>query len=182
MAFPGVTHVRREYAAAVPDSPDLGGQATERDLLSGYLDWYRAVVENKVGGLAFEDATRVMTPTGLSPLGVVKHLGDAEQSWFRQRFAGEQVELPGDDDFQAAFRIEPGETCASVLAFYRGSAEHSRRIVNVSSLDALSAGEPHPFYGRVSLRWIMVHVLEETARHAGHLDLMREQIDGRTGD
>lgn len=161
---------------------DLGGQAGERDLLGGFLDWYRAVIENKVSGLTLEDAIRVMTPTGLSPLGIVKHLGDAEQSWFRRRFADERVELPGDDDFEAAFRIDPGETCASVLAFYRESAEHSRRIVNASSLDALSAGDAHPLYGRVSLRWIMVHMIEETARHAGHLDLMREQIDGQTGD
>jgi hypothetical protein len=177
-----VTHVPREYAAAVADSPDLGTQFGERDLLEGFLDWYRAVVENKVTGISLEDATRVMTPTGLSPLGVVKHLGDAEQSWFRQRFARERVELPGDEDFHAAFRIDPGETCASVLAFYRESAEHSRRIVSASSLDALGAGDPHPVYGQVSLRWIMVHMLEETARHAGHLDLMREQIDGTTGD
>jgi hypothetical protein len=112
----------------------------------------------------------------------VKHLGDAEQSWFRQRFAGEKVELPGDDDTLGAFRIEPGETCESVVAFYRESADHSRRIVNASSLDALSSGDAHPLYGRVTLRWIMVHMLEETARHTGHLDLMREQIDGQTGD
>ena len=177
-----MTHVPHEYAAVVAESSDLGGQFDERNLLDGFLDWYRGVVENKVGGLALEDATRVMTPTGLSPLGIVKHLGDVEQSWFRQRFAGEEVELPGDDDSHAAFRIDPGETCASVLAFYRESVEHSRRIVNGSSLDALSAGDVHALYGRVSLRWIMVHMLEETARHAGHLDLMREQIDGRTGD
>jgi Protein of unknown function (DUF664) len=166
----------------VTDSIDLGTQLDERDLLNGFLDWYRAVVENKVSGLAFKDATRVMTPTGLSPLGIVKHLGDVEQSWFRHRFAAEEVELPGDDDFHAAFNIEKGETCALVLAFYRESAAHSRRIVSSSSLDALSAGDTHPVYGRVSLRWIMVHMLEETARHAGHLDIMREQIDGRTGD
>jgi hypothetical protein len=161
---------------------NLGVQLGERELLEGFLDWYRGVVENKVSGLALEDAIRVMTPTGLSPLGIVKHLGDVEQSWFRQRFAGEEVELPGDDDFHAAFRIETGETCASVLAFYRESAERSRRIVHASPLDALSAGDDHPVFGRVSLRWIMVHMLEETARHAGHLDLMREEIDGKTGD
>jgi hypothetical protein len=166
----------------LPAVADLGGQLGERELLEGFLDWYRGVVENKVRGLSLEDATRVMTPTGLSPLGVVKHLGDVEQSWFRQRFAGEEVELPGDDDFHAAFRIDPGETCASVVAFYRESTEHSRRIVSASSLDALGAGDPHPVFGLVSLRWTMVHVLEETARHAGHLDLMREQVDGQTGD
>jgi uncharacterized damage-inducible protein DinB len=161
---------------------DLGGQAHEPELLTGFLDWYRAVVENKVADLSLEDATGIMTPTGLSPLGVVKHLAGVEQSWFRQRFAGEEVALPGDDDADAAFRIEPGETVASVLAFYRESVQQSRRIVSNSSLDDLSAGDSHDLYGRVSLRWILVHMIEETARHAGHLDLMREQIDGATGD
>lgn len=167
----------------MPDTVlDLGGQAHEPELLTGFLDWYRAVVENKVADLSLEDATRVMTPTGLSPLGVVKHLGDVEQSWFLERFAGEPTDTPvTEDDPLAAFRIEPGETVASVLAFYRKSVEQSRRIVSKSSLDDVSAGS-HDLYGRVSLRWILVHVIEETARHAGHLDLMREQIDGTTGD
>ena len=70
---------------------------------------------------------------------------------------------------------------ASTVAFYRESTNHSRRVVAAASLDDVSVGES-PFYGHVSLRWILVHMLEETARHAGHLDLMREQIDGRTGD
>lgn len=182
-AFAGVTHVRREYASAVAHSPDLGGRATERDLLSGYLDWYRGVVENKVTGLSREDASRVMTPTGLSPLGIVKHLGDVEQSWFRERFAGEVIHTAySDEDPLAVFRIEPGDTVAGVVDFYRESTEHSRRIVSTTaSLDDISVGVS-PFYGHVSLRWILVHMLEETARHAGHLDLMREQIDGQTGD
>ena len=178
-----MTDVPREYASAVADSSDLGGQAAERDLLSGYLDWYRGVVENKVTGLSVEDASRIMTPAGLSPLGIVKHLGDVEQSWFRERFAGEEINTPwSDEDPLAVFRIEPGETVAGVVDFYRESTEHSRRIVStIASLDDISVGVS-PFYGHVSLRWILVHMLEETARHAGHLDLMREQIDGQTGD
>ena len=79
-------------------------------------------------------------------------------------------------------RCEAGETVAGIVDFYRESTEHSRRIVSTTaSLDDISAGVS-PFYGHVSLRWILVHMLEETARHAGHLDLMREQIDGQTGD
>jgi hypothetical protein len=163
-------------------SSDLGGQAGERELLTGFLDWYRSVVEGKVADLSLQDGSRIMTPTGLSPLGIVKHLSDAEQSWFRERFAGEEIgTTPSDDDPLAAFRIEPGETVGSTVAFYRESTDHSRRVVAAASLDDTSVGES-PFYGHVSLRWILVHMLEETARHAGHLDIMREQIDGRTGD
>jgi uncharacterized damage-inducible protein DinB len=155
---------------------------SERELLTGFLDWYRAVVENKVRDLSYEDATRVMTPTGLSPLGIVKHLGDVERRWFSLRFAGEDVAIVRtDDDPGADFRIGPVETVASVVAFYRESTARARSITEGASLDAMSAS-PSPHYGRVSLRWILVHMIEETARHAGHLDLMREQIDGKTGD
>jgi hypothetical protein len=161
---------------------DLGGQADERELLTGFLDWYRGVGEHKVEGLSLDDATRVMTPSGLSPLGIVKHLGWVEQSWFRRRFAGEDLAIPWtDDDPDADFRIEPGETVESVVTFYRESIEHARRVTTRASLDDVSASAS-PHYGFVSLRWILVHMLEETARHAGHLDLMREEIDGRTGD
>jgi uncharacterized damage-inducible protein DinB len=155
---------------------------SERELLSGFLDWYRAVIENKVADLSRDEATRIMTPTGLSPLGIVKHLGDVERRWFRLRFAGEDVvTLRTDDDPDADFRIDPSDTVASVLDFYGASAADSRRITDGASLDAMSVSDS-PHYGRVSLRWILVHMIEETARHAGHLDLMREQIDGKTGD
>ena len=165
------------YDAAVSDSSALGGQTGERDLLSGFLDWYRSVVENKVADLSFEDARRIMTPTGLSPLGIVKHLAYVERGWFKARFAAEEVKVDAD----AVFRVEPGDTVTSVLAFYRDSVRESRRIAAGASLDDVSKSES-PTYGFVSMRWILVHMLEETARHAGHLDLMREQIDGKTGD
>jgi hypothetical protein len=151
-------------------------------MLTGFLDWYRTVVEHKVADLSLEDASRVMTPTGLSPLGVVKHLGDVERRWFRLRFAGEETPSPAtEEDRDAHFLVEPGETVASVLDFYRESVADARRVTVGASLDDVSAGES-PHHGYVSLRWILVHMLEETARHAGHLDLMREQLDGKTGD
>jgi hypothetical protein len=149
-------------------------------MLTGFLDWYRAVVEGKVVDLSLEDATRIMTPTGLSPLGVVKHLSSVERGWFQLRFAGEDIAIPRDDNI-SGFRIDPDDTVASVVDLYRAAARDSRRISGGASLDAMSASES-PTYGRVSLRWILVHMIEETARHAGHLDLMREQIDGKTGD
>jgi Protein of unknown function (DUF664) len=160
----------------------LGAQAGERELLTGFLDWYRAVVESKVADLSLEDASRIMTPTGLSPLGIVKHLGDVERRWFQLRFAGADVAILRRDDVRDAdFRIDPEDTVASVVEFYRASTSESRRITEGASLDAVSVTES-PHFGCVSLRWILVHMIEETARHAGHLDLMREQIDGKTGD
>jgi hypothetical protein len=173
-----VTHDPANTLRPVADSSTaLGGQANERELLTGFLDWYRAVVERKVADLSLQDATRIMTPTGLSPLGIVKHLACIERNWFKARLAAEGEKVDSD----AAFRVLPGETVATVVAFYRDSVIESRRIVARASLDDISSSES-PHYGYVSLRWILVHMLEETARHAGHLDLMREQIDGTTGD
>jgi uncharacterized damage-inducible protein DinB len=171
------------YAAAMADSSSsLGAQAGERELLNGFLDWYRAVVEHKVADLSLEDARRAMTPTGLSPLGILKHLALVERSWFTVRFAAEADKVHwADDDPGGDFRIEPGETVASIVDFYRGAVGDSRRIAAGSPLDEISNSES-PHYGHVTLRWILVHMIEETARHAGHLDVMREQIDGKTGD
>jgi Protein of unknown function (DUF664) len=161
----------------------LGVRRGERETLEGFLEWYRAVVERKVDGLTPDDAKRVMTPTGMSALGVLKHLGWVERGWFRETFAGEDVEaIDMDGDNSAEFVISSDDTVESVVAFYRAEVEHSRRISsNAPSLDSLSAKETS-YREQVSLRWIMVHMLEETARHAGHLDLMREEIDGQVGD
>ena len=164
------------------DDP-LGVRSGERETLDGFLDWYRSVVERKVVGLTVVDATRPMTPTGMSALGVVKHLGWVERGWFRETFAGEDVEATDvDGDNSAEFAISSEDTIDSVIGFYRNEVEESRRISRTAnSLDALSVKET-PYRERVSLRWVMVHMLEETARHAGHLDLMREEIDGQVGD
>jgi hypothetical protein len=158
----------------------LRARAEERLMLSGFLDWYRTVVEHKVEGLGREDATRVMTPTGLSPLGVVAHLAAVEVGWFLETFTGATVDPMWDD--HGSFRLRDEDTVASVLGEYRGACARSRDIVaTASSLDDLSM-RTDEVWGRVSLRWILVHMIEETARHAGHLDIMREAIDGRTGD
>jgi hypothetical protein len=161
----------------------LGVRRGERETLEGFLDWYRAVVERKVDGLTLDDAKRVMTPTGMSALGILKHLGWVERGWFRETFSGEDVDsIDVDGDNSAEFAIGPDDTVASVVAFYRAEVDQSKRVVHEApSLDAVSAAATD-YNEHVSLRWIMVHMVEETARHAGHLDLIREQIDGQIGD
>jgi uncharacterized damage-inducible protein DinB len=149
-------------------------------MLVGFLDWYRAVIEHKIEGLVLGDATRVMTPTGLSPLGVVAHLAAVEVGWFEETFAGRPVDPVWDD--HGAFRLRERDSVELVLSEYRAACGRSREVVAAaSSLDDLSA-RTDEVWGDVSLRWILVHMIEETARHAGHLDIMREAIDGRTGD
>jgi hypothetical protein len=164
----------------VSEVADLGGRADERDMLCGFLDWYRSVVERKVEGLTFDDASREMTATGLSPLGVVAHLAAAEVGWFKETFEGAEVDPMWDD--HGSFRLRATDTVESVLEEYRDVCAQSREIGGgARSLDALSACDD-AYRGKVSLRWILVHMIEETARHAGHLDIMREAIDGQTGD
>jgi hypothetical protein len=158
----------------------LGVRRPEREMLSDFLTWYRQVIVNKVAGLSLGDASRPMTPTGLSPLGIVKHLASVEAGWFRDTFAGESFgsEVSNTD----SFRLAAEDTVESVTAAYLDECAHSGEVVAATrSLDQLSA-RPSNTYGHVSLRWILVHMLEETARHAGHLDLMRESLDGHIGD
>ena len=162
---------------------DLGGRFDERALLVGFLDWYRAIVQNKVADLDRADAVQVMTPTGLSALGVVNHLAYVERSWFQFRFAGRERSVPhsADGDNAVQFELGPSDTVASVLAFYRSQIETSNEIAAAAALDD-AAAVPHDMWGPVTLRWILVHMIEETARHAGHLDILRELTDGGTGE
>jgi hypothetical protein len=172
--------LRGLLAREVLDVTDLGARTNEREMLCGFLDWYRRVVERKVDGLAMDDASRAMTATGLCPLGIVAHLAAVEVGWFEETFAGATVDPMWDD--YGSFRLRPNDTVESVLNEYRDACARSRDIVSgAASLDGLSVRED-AYRGNVSLRWILVHMIEETARHAGHLDIMREAIDGQIGD
>jgi hypothetical protein len=175
-----ITYALRARTKRGRDEDQLGVRQREYETLVGFMDWFRAVAKNKVHDLSLEDASRVMTPSGLSPLGIVKHLAWCEHGWWRDIFAGEE-EGWKDDDETDAFRIDPSDTVESVIADYDVQCEHARRIAGDGNLDKLSVASTG-MRGRVSMRWLLLHMIEETARHCGHLDLMREQIDGRTGD
>jgi uncharacterized damage-inducible protein DinB len=156
-----------------------GGHDDERTMLTGFLDWYRGVAAHKLAGLSLDDGTRVQTPTGMTMLGVVNHLAWCEQVWFEHHFRGEDRDAR---DNTSSFRLEPADTVESVTARYGRACDAARHVVaEEPSLDALST-VAHPVWGTVSLRWILVHMIDETARHAGHLDVLREWTDGRTGD
>lgn len=157
---------------------DLGGRQDERSLLDGFLDWYRAVAGAKVAGLTREEATRIATPSGVTLLGLIAHLAWAEDLWFSDRFRGGAAVTVENAE---SFVLDASDTVDSVLAGYRAACDRSRAAVAGAALDDLSEGD-HAIYGRVTLRWVYVHLIEETARHAGHLDILREQTDGQTGD
>jgi uncharacterized damage-inducible protein DinB len=163
-----------------PERRQRRHDGSEREMLVAFLDFQRDTLLWKLSGLTDEQLCTPRTPSGMSLLGVVKHLAYVERNWFQSRFLGQGVYIPwrsGDDD--GDFRIEADETPVSVLDFYRAEAEVSRSVVAATeSLDTLSAtGDPPR-----TLRWILIHMIEETARHVGHADLMREAIDGQTGE
>lgn len=157
--------------------PFTGG---EKESLRVSLDRHRDVVLWKLDGLDDEQLRRRVVPSGTSLLGLVKHLAAVEYSWFCQTFGVETEPLPfSDEDPDADLRVEPHESTADVLSFYARARAASDQVIDdhdVADLGTAWFGDP------VSLRWVLIHMVEETARHAGHMDVVRELIDGTTGD
>lgn len=154
--------------------------AGERDALTQQLDFHRATVLGKLEGLDDEPLRRPMTASGLSLLGLVKHLAETEHGWFLNIYAGlsEPDLFPGDGDSDAEFRVGPDETTAMVVKQYLRTCERAREVVAAGGLDDLVTT---PWGAEVNLRAILVHMIQETARHNGHLDIIREAIDGTIG-
>jgi uncharacterized damage-inducible protein DinB len=160
-----------------PEPPHAG---SEVETLNGFLDFQRATLLWKLEGLDDQQLRRAMVPSGTSLLGIVKHLAYVERSWFQRVWAGQEVSFPWtEEDPDADWRIEPDETTQDVLALYDGECARSREIVAAAtSLDETAKVR----WGKVSRRWILTHMIEETARHVGHADILREQLDGATGE
>jgi uncharacterized damage-inducible protein DinB len=155
----------------------ITGGNDRRVVLGGFLDWFRGVAAAKLDGLTVERATEVKMPSGTTMLGIVKHLTWAERLWFRHYSAGEPFEVT----IEESFVLDPADTVDSTVERYRAECARSRQVVDeAATLDRPSVFE-HRVYGTVSLEWILTHMLEETARHCGHLDILRELTDGRTG-
>jgi len=170
--------------ADIFDTGVIAAVADERTTLTAFLDYYREAVKGKLRGVSEEDARRRLVPSETTLAGIVKHLCRVEASWFQHRLAQIPAEeLPAlgwiADDPQGDFRVGPDEDRGSLIARYDAQCDLSRQIAGRFDLDHVV---PHPHLGEVSMRWILVHMIEETARHAGHADILREQIDGTTGD
>lgn len=162
----------------VPRSRPLDS-GPERAMLDSMLDCYRATVVNKVAGLTDDQAfTASVPPSELTPATVVKHLTGTERYWCSIDFADHDVPLPWtDDDLHGGFRREEGDTLAAIVGDYLAECERSRRAVAAAGLDDVARADGMDF----TLRFALLHLIEETARHCGHLDLLRESIDGVVG-
>ncbi len=158
--------------------------ADERTMLTGMLDWYREGVLLKVAGLAQERAGSSPVRSGTTVAGLVKHLALVEDHWFTHGIGGEPLpepwaSAPFDDDADWEFHSAADEPLADTVALYAAACERSRATTARLDLDHEATNKN----GRVfTLRFTVLHLLEETARHLGHLDVLRELADGTTGE
>jgi len=161
-----------------PDPPVVAG---EREMLRVFLDYHRATLALKCDGLSDVDLRRrPMPPSGLSLLGLVRHMAEVERTWFRRVINGEDIPLVWSDegDFQVAYDATEA-TRAEAFAAWEAEVEHSRRIE--AAAESLDVTGYQPRWGEdVSLRLVMLHMIHEYARHNGHADFLREGIDGTT--
>ena len=165
-----------------PKRPHIPFHGPERVQLDAWLDFYRATVLEKCDGLnAAQLKQRPVTSSSLSLLGIVRHMTFVKQIWFENRFAGRDTadfyKTEGDRD--ADFNDLDDTAVENVFILFGQAIEVSREVATGHELDervtTVSRGRD------VDLRWILIHMIEEYARHCGHADLIRELIDGATG-
>ncbi|MFJ5265426.1 DinB family protein [Streptomyces sp. NPDC088387] len=159
--------------------------ADERTMLEGWLDYHRATLAQKCEGLTDEQLrTASVPPSELSLMGLVRHLAECERGWFRKVLAADD---PGpiyytDEDEDGDFHPTAADTWQETRATWQAEIAVARHNAAAFGLDDLSKGRSRFTGDHFNLRWIYTHMIEEYARHNGHADLIRERIDGSTGD
>jgi Protein of unknown function (DUF664) len=169
------------------DVADDHESEADDEMLRDFLRGQRESVLAIVAGLDEEAWHRSVVPTGWTPAGMVEHLGGAEWHWFQGVVAGKPPELPGDlDEDQPPYDpvtvvFTSDASSEEVVTFYREQCVQSEAVLATTPLSAPplgkhGGGDDEP----PNVRWVVLHMIEETARHAGHLDIARELLDGRT--
>ena len=155
---------------------------TERELLEAHLDDNRATAIRKLSGLPWELATQRLGSSPTSAAGIVKHLIDVERWWFLRNLANEDWESQWstDQNPDGEFDLAESETVESLIAEYEAACAESRRIAARFELTDQCLRIHQRRGVRPSLRWVYIHMIEELARHNGHLDIYRELLDGTT--
>jgi uncharacterized damage-inducible protein DinB len=165
------------------DPPEVGD---ERGALQGWLDYHRATLLWKCAGLdGGQLCARPVSSSTLSLLGLVRHMAEVERAWFRRRFAG----LPGVGDLYCSdeypdgdFDLTDAERAEADFAAFRAECAAADEAARGRALEETFTFSSRRGTETLNLRWVYLHMIEEYARHNGHADLLREQIDGVTGD
>ena len=167
------------------DRTDPPPAADERPMLDAWLEFHRATLAAKCAGLTDDQLReRAVPPSSLSLLGLVRHMAEVERNWFRHKLTGEEAPyyFITDEDEDADFNAVDGASVEEAFSIWRAECESARVIAAATpSLDTL-AKRARGNGMVVSLRWILLHMIEEYARHNGHADFLRERIDGSVGD
>jgi hypothetical protein len=156
----------------------------ERGALLAFVEAQRGALRRSLLGLTDEQAARTPSASALSLSGLVKHAAGAELSWLRMAQQRPNEQVKSEDDWQEGFRLVGDETVAGTLAHWAEVAAWTEEFIrSVPSLDDTFPLPPAPWFPKdaaVSMRWLMLHLVEELARHAGHADVIRESLDGKT--
>jgi uncharacterized damage-inducible protein DinB len=174
------------WTAPAVDRPSGPNVAGEREAAEGLLEYHRATLLSKCAGLTGDQlATRAVPPSTMSLLGLVRHLTDVERVWFRRRVAGDQIDAvywsdaSPDGDFDD---IDPARVEADFAA-YRAEVDAARVVLAARDYDdTFVSRHGDGTEETIDVRALVLHMIEEYARHNGHADLLRECIDGETGD
>lgn len=165
-------------SSAAAGQPD--GTGSERQVLEAFLDFHRQVLVSKLDGISEDEARDRRVPSKTTLAGLIKHMIGVERGWFQEVLAGRRPEdigpnVGGGDE---SWDLAEDETVSSLIKEYGQTCEQSRQT---AARFAIDDAVPEPDLGQVSLRWVYVHMIEETARHVGHADILREQTDGTAG-
>jgi uncharacterized damage-inducible protein DinB len=162
-----------------PLAPDeLVSTGGERQVLEAFLDLYRDILKRKLAGLSDQQVRQRHVPSQTTLGGLVKHLTAVEREWFQLVLAGRPEDGLGPPPAGGGWTLSSDDTAESLLAGYERACAASRQAASGFSLEDCVR---HARMRQVSLRWIYVHMIEESARHVGHADILREQTDGATG-
>ncbi|MER6951344.1 DinB family protein [Nonomuraea sp. NPDC000554] len=154
------------------DTPPPRTGSSEIEVLRGFLDYLRTSMAAKVDGAPEPQVRTAGVPSGTNLLGLLNHLTFVERS----TFLGDKV-----TDWQATFQAAPADSVADVVARYRKTVERGNEVLDGCTDLGAPVPRPRPGSPAPSIRWALTHLIEETGRHAGHADILRELIDGATG-
>ena len=171
-----------EWAALPFPEPTLP-LCSRAEVLLGYLDYFRSVVVSKLRDLPDAELRSSRVPSGWTPVGLLKHLTHVELRWLVWGFEGEAVAQPWGDERDGRWHVAPDETLDGLLDRLERQARRTRSVVERHELDEV--GRPGPRWEGApppTLERVLLHLVQEYARHAGHLDIVRELVDGQVGE